>query len=218
MRILPAFAAWVAACLLPLSLGHADPPPADPKSSPSSPSENDDLLAMTPGIVCRSINGYEDYEVLPNAALTSEEKLLVYFRPHRYAVDRSGDGYHIHLTQMGQVRKRGEKAVLLRKEKMLEYEWKGTKPPGPLYLRNTVALKGLKPGEYEFDITLRDKFSKDPAVTQTVQFRIIPLAQPDSGEDANASQPQSSPRETKKKARRVSPSRLKSTPRRSSKS
>ena len=36
---------------------------------------------MTPGIVCRSIDGYEDYELLPEAAQTSEEKLLVYFRP-----------------------------------------------------------------------------------------------------------------------------------------
>jgi len=176
-----------------------------PPTSNAEPSESD-RLSMSPGVVCRDIVGYEDYEPLPNAALTSDEKLLIYFRPHRYAVDRSGDTYHIHLTQEGQVRRRGEKAVIYRKEKLLDYEWKGTKPPGPVYLRNTIAIKGLKPGDYDFDITLRDKFSKDPAVTQTVQFRVVLPAQTATSAKTEPEPTHPSPKK-KEKARRVAPSR-----------
>ena len=41
--------------------------------------DRDTGLAMEPGIVCKSIDGYEIYAPLPGAAQTSDEKLLVYF-------------------------------------------------------------------------------------------------------------------------------------------
>ena len=177
---------------------HAGPPLSDPEVA------RDDLLSMSPGIVCREIEGYEKYEEMPDSALTSDEKLLIYYRPHRYAVDRGGDSYHIHLSQEGQLRKKGEKAILFRKDKLVDYEWKGTKTPGPLYLKNTIAIKGLKPGDYEFDITLHDKLSKDPAATQTVSFKIIPAVMPDQKAEEK---PDAGSRVSKKQARRVAPPR-----------
>ena len=124
------------------------------------PDEPDELppnlprLAMTKGVVCKSIAGHEDYEVLPGAELTAEEKLLVYYRPLNYRIVRRGKNYSAHLMQDGQVRRKGEKKVLLRKKNLLDYAPKQAEPLQEIYLRNTFSLKGLAPGEYEYDIIL----------------------------------------------------------------
>ena len=106
---------------------------------------------MTPGIVCRSINGYEDYEVLPKAAQTSDEKLLVYFRPLGFQTELVDGAYQAHLVPDFQIRKRGEKAVLLQKLKMYEYKPKSEQPPRYLYMKNAISLKGLPPGRLRPD-------------------------------------------------------------------
>ena len=87
---------------------------------------------MTPAVACRSIDGYEQYEILPGAALTAEEKLLVYYRPLDYKTVQKDDFFKAHLTQDGQVRRRGEKTVLLRKKSLLDYEPKSRNPLGPI--------------------------------------------------------------------------------------
>ena len=129
---------------------------------------------MTKAVACKSIEGYEDYELLPRGELTAEEKLLVYYRPLNYKIVRQGKDYMAHLTQDGQVRRKGEKTVLLRKKNLLDYEAKKAEPLGEIYLRNSFALKGLAPGDYEYDIILRDENNPGPPVTQSVKFRVIP--------------------------------------------
>ena len=101
---------------------------------------------MTQPVACRSIDGYEQFERLPGAALTSEEKLQVYFRPVNYKVVHEDDLYKIHFSQDGQIRRKGEKPVLRRKKNILDYESKTPHPLGWLFLRNSVPLKGLAPG------------------------------------------------------------------------
>lgn len=131
-------------------------------------------LRMTAGVVCRSIAGYEDYEPLPEAAQTAEEKLLIYFRPSGHRIERVDDLYQAHLVPDFQIRKRGEKAVLRQKLKYFEYEPKAAEPPRYIYMKNVIALKGLSPGEYELTIILHDEIAKGPPATQVVKFRIIP--------------------------------------------
>jgi hypothetical protein len=131
---------------------------------------------MTPAVACKTIDGYESYDPVPDSALTSDEKLLVYYRPLGYRVERAGPLYKSHLTQDGRIRRRGSPAVLLSKPKLLDYKPESEYPPGPIYLRNTVSLKGLKPGEYDFDIILRDELAKAPPATQTLKFRVVPAA------------------------------------------
>jgi hypothetical protein len=140
--------------------------------------ETGQKLKMTKAVACLSIDGYEQYEVLPKASLTSDEKLLVYYRPLNYKVTNQGAEYLVHFTQDGQIRRAGEKTVLRRKKNLLDYEAKTRETPGPVFLRNSVSLKGLPPGEYEFDIILRDEISHGPAVTQSLKFRVIPALQP----------------------------------------
>jgi len=131
-------------------------------------------LRMSKAVVCTSIDGYASYKKLPGAALTSDEKLLVYYEPINYKTAFVDDGYQAHFTQDGQIRKRGEKTILREKLKLLDCTAKGELPPENLFLRNTVSLKGLTPGEYDFTIILHDEIAKGPPVTQVVRFRIVP--------------------------------------------
>jgi len=129
---------------------------------------------MSTAVVCKSIDGFESYKKLPGAELTSDEKLLIYYRPLGFKTAMVDGRYHVHFVQDGQIRKRGEKKVLREKLKMLDSSDKSEFPPQTLFLRNTVSLKGLAPGEYDFTIILHDEISKGPAVSQVVRFRIVP--------------------------------------------
>jgi hypothetical protein len=136
-------------------------------------------LWMTKAVVCESIDGYEDYEPLPGAALTSDEKLLVYFRPLGFKSAHVGESYQAHLTQDGEIHRRGEKTILRKKSKLIDYT--SDKYPQPvfnLYLRDTISLRGLKPGDYDLIIILHDEVAKGATATQVVKFRVIPAADP----------------------------------------
>jgi hypothetical protein len=142
---------------------------------PAAPSDSGVELTLTPAVVCASIDGYENYEPLPGGALTSEEKLLLYYRPFNYRVKREGPNDHIHLVQDGQIRRRGEKLVLVAKVKMIDFDLKAAHPIGQVYVKSAVGLKNLKPGEYEFDIILHDELATGtPVARQAVPFRIVP--------------------------------------------
>jgi hypothetical protein len=161
-----------------------EPPAGSPAQAPKPTRSRPDAtssgkvgpaLGMTAPVACLSIDGLNEYVTLPGGALSSDEKLLVYYEPLRYRIDRAGSTNHIHLVQDGQIRRRGEKTVLLAKPGMLDYDWKSPKPPTPVYMRNTVSLKGLKPGEYEFDVILHDQLAPDtPVARQSLSFRIVP--------------------------------------------
>ncbi len=159
----------------------AQEPPAVKKEYRSKPTARPIRLHMSPAVVCRSIDGYERYEKLRGAALTAEEKLLVYYRPLDYKTVQKDDVFTAHLTQDGQIRRKGEKTVLLRKLSLLEYEPRSPNPLDPIYLRNTFSLKGLAPGEYEYDIILRDEYEPGPPAIQSVRFRVIAPVLPRPG-------------------------------------
>lgn len=150
----------------------AQEPPKDETAEPP--------LSIEKPVVCRSIEGFEDYEELPGAEQTSDEKLLVYLRPKGYKIVPKGDRFAARFTQDGQVRARGKKKVLLRKAKLLDYEAVAARPPREVYFSNTFSLKGLPPGEYEYDMILRDENAEGEAATTTasVPFRIVPARLP----------------------------------------
>lgn len=133
-------------------------------------------LDMTPAVVCRSVRGYEDYESLPGATLTKDEKLVVYYRPLGFENVREGGAYRVHLTQDGQIRRRDSKVVLYRKERLLDYDTKADRPIEGCYIKCVVSLKGLAPGDYSFDITLHDEGGKGPPARQTLKFKVVPAA------------------------------------------
>src|SRR3954447_414371 len=140
-------------------------------------------LSIAGAVACRTIDGYEQYKLLRGPQLTSEEKLLVYYRPLNYKVVSRGDEYIAHFTQDGQIRRKGEKEVLLRKKNMMDYEAKNTMPPDQVFIKNSFSLKGLAPGEYEYDIILRDENEPGSTVTQSVKFRVIAPVMPKAAKE-----------------------------------
>jgi hypothetical protein len=143
-------------------------------------------LSVTRPILCKEIRGYEDFDERSDDALAKDEKLLVYFRPLHYEEKTLGTHRQIHFTQEGKIRKRGQKNAAWAKKELLEFK-KIFQPPASVYLENTVSLKDLKPGDYEYEIKLTDKVGGQ-TVTRSVDFRIIELkpnnvAEPKSRKD-----------------------------------
>ncbi len=135
-------------------------------------------LEMEPGIVCKTIDGYENYEPLPDASQTADEKLLVYFRPSGFQVEKVEKGYQAHLTVDGEIRKRGAKPKLREKKKLIEFKPVYPNPPSFVYVKQAVSLKGLAPGEYDLTIILHDELGKGATATQVVRFKVIPPLDP----------------------------------------
>ncbi len=135
-------------------------------------------LAMEPGIVCKSIDGYENYEPLPDAAQTADEKLLVYFLPTGFQVEKVEKGYQPHLTVDGEIRKRGTKPILRQKKKLIDFKPVYATPPDWIYVKQAVSLKGLAPGDYDLTIILHDELGKGATATQVVKFKVIPPLDP----------------------------------------
>jgi hypothetical protein len=183
--ILPIF--WLALSFLldPAAVCGQTATPPDQRPPAQLPAERKGSLRMTPGVVCRSIAGYEDYHVLPKAAQTSDEKLMVYFRPLGYQTELVDGAYQVHLVPDFQIRKRGDKAVLLQKMRMFEYKARSEQPLHHLYMKNVISLKGLVPGDYDLTLTLHDEISKGPPATQVVRFRVIPVSDPEKGDKAS---------------------------------
>jgi|SRR5271157_572603 len=176
------FSMWSLVMVVP-DLG-AQETPARQQDDRSETTAKPIRLRMTPAVACRAIDGYERYERLRGAALTAEEKLLVYYRPLEYKTVQKDDVFTAHLTQDGQVRRKGEKTVLRRKKSLLDYEPESPNPLGPIYLRNSFSLKGLAPGEYEYDIILRDENEPGPPAIQSLKFRIVAPVLPKPSKEA----------------------------------
>ena len=154
-------------------------------------------LEMSRAVACKKIEGYEKYVVLPDASLTSEDKLQVYYRPLEYKVEpvakpKPGYRYRAKFSQDGRIRKKGEKAVLMKKDKILEYDATFEDPTERVYLTNSVGLKGLPPGEYEYEIILRDELVEGASASQTVAFTIVPVAKVDPPKDKEPDGPEGS--------------------------
>jgi hypothetical protein len=128
-------------------------------------------LHLTKPILCKEIRGYEDYDKRLGDAFTKDEKLLVYYRPLDYEEKRLGTRKQVHFTQEIKIRKRGQKNAAWAKKDELEYK-KLFQPPASVYLENTVSLKDMKPGEYEYEIVLTDKIGGETA-TRTFPFKVV---------------------------------------------
>ena len=139
-------------------------------------------LSMTPAVACKSIVGYEQYVALPEAVLSKDDKLLIYYCPLGFAIVPVGPKYQAHFVQDVRVRKRGEKTVVWSRDKLVDQKFEGVEPPSVLYLFNRISLKGLTPGDYDLDIILHDVHSKGATAEQTFRFKVKPTAAPPSTE------------------------------------
>ena len=138
--------------LVPATVRRPDRAAVDDDDPHEDARRTKDSLRMTPGIVCRSIDGYEDYKILPKAAQTSDEKLLVYFRPLGFQTELVDGAYQAHLVPDFQIRKRGEKAVLLQKLKMYEYKPRSEQTAASSLHEKRDLAQGACPGRLRPDL------------------------------------------------------------------
>lgn len=138
-------------------------------------------LAMSAGEVCSAIRGYRDFDARPEPELTRDEKLQIYCEPTGFATGMRPDGTTgVHLVMDAKIRRKGRKEVLWSKDATVDYESEGSSPPAVVYLASTFAVRGLKPGDYQADLVLRDKHDPAARAEQTVDFRIVAPAPPAS--------------------------------------
>jgi hypothetical protein len=140
--------------------------------------EDDGSFGFSKPIACKEVRGYEDYDPLPGAALTHDEKLIIYYLPRHFKTERKGKKYRVHFTQQGRIRRRGQKAVIWSLPKTLEYKDESDGPPRSIFLTNKLALKALPPGDYEYEIVLNDAVGGSTAATRTLPFTILPSPDP----------------------------------------
>ncbi len=146
-------------------------------------------LDMSKAVACRKINGFEDFEPLDEPKVTTEDKLLVYYRPLHYVMkEHKEGGYVAHFKQDVKVRKRGEKKVLWVKDNLLDFEARNPTQPVRIYLTNSISVKGFPPGEYDMDIVLRDALKPGTSATQTMRFQVV--APPPLPKDDSAAEPE----------------------------
>jgi hypothetical protein len=140
----------------------------------SSRKTSDTDLSMEPGIVCKSIDGYDSYEPLPGAAQTADEKLLIYIRADGFKTEKAKGAYEGHLGADFEIRRRDAKAILLQKKKILDYKPRGSQGRFRVFLKGAISLKGLNPGDYDLTIILHDENDKGSSTSQVIKFKVIP--------------------------------------------
>ena len=152
-------------------------------------------MSMETAVVCKVIRGYGDFDPLPDASLTRDEKLLVYSEPTGYTIqpDKDKKGFKAHLTSDGRVRKKGRKEILFERKTLLDFTFNHPTPHMVICLRTNVAIKSLGPGEYELDLIVKDALAVDRSTTRTVAFTVLPNKSSDS-------KPETRPDESEKKA------------------
>jgi hypothetical protein len=165
--------------ILAVGLG-ANPGEVAAQPRPSKPGR----LDMTEPVACESITGYSQYVPLEEAAVTKDDKLLIYYEPRNYAIKRVGAKYQIHLTQDVRIRRRGQKPVLWSKDKLFEFQKETEGPPSPICMMNKIAVKQLAPGEYDLDVILHDLAGNSPPAQQTLRFRVKPSAPSPAGKES----------------------------------
>ena len=149
-------------------------PPEKTASPDQADEDNDDgTFAISPPIICSHIAGYEDYDERPNTTLTKDEKLLLYFRPRHFKTEKVGKKYQAWFSEDLRIRRKGQKTPIYSKDKFAEYKQTDNDPPQFLFLRNTISLKPLKPGEYELDVILHDQVGKSAPAKRTFSFKIV---------------------------------------------
>ena len=135
-------------------------------------------LAMSPAVACLRVDGLDQYTPLPDATLTNADKLKVYFRPLHYKVDTdptNKNPYRAKFVEDGRIRRKGDKTLVAKEDKLLEYETRFAQTDWKIYLVNTIGLEKLTPGDYELDIILHDAIDGEATAQQTLAFRIIPI-------------------------------------------
>jgi hypothetical protein len=150
-------------------------------SAGAQDSEPTPTLAISEPIVCSEIRGFGDFDRLEPPVLSADQKLQTYLQPTGHTInhDSKTDLHSAHLVVDVVLRRKGQKTPIARKDKILDYKPRASSPPTNLYLGTTLSLKGLRPGDYELDLLVKDQLAPanpKPSASRTVAFKIKPTS------------------------------------------
>jgi hypothetical protein len=151
--------------------------------------EEKPVLRMTKPVVCRKVHGFANFEPIDDPKFTVDDKVTIYYEPGGYTIEPTKTGFRALLIQDGRLRKKGSKDAVWKKDKMFEYEAVSKNRPYQVYLKTDLGLKGLAPGDYELDMTLRDGLAKDVSLMKTVGFTVVPLPEADEVKEKSPTVP-----------------------------
>ena len=144
---------------------------------------------MSKAVACKKVEGFEKF-IAPARRRPHQRGQAHRLLPAAPLQGRAGQEaeaghrYRAKFSQDGRIRRKGEKTVLMKKDQLLEYEPFFETPTERIYLVNTIGLKGLPPGDYEFDIILHDGLDEGSTSTQSVPFTIIPTPKVDAAPES----------------------------------
>ncbi|MDX2037474.1 MAG: hypothetical protein SFX72_12550 [Isosphaeraceae bacterium] len=160
-------------------------------------------FSISEPVFCKEVRGYRDFDRLEPARYTRDDKITIYCEPrgHEIRPVKDGKGYRAHVVTSGKVRKKGRKEVIFEKKELLDYDVTADFPPRAIYLQTILAIKNLRPGDYEFDLTVEDLLDDRRAAKRTVGFTVVasrdvtdPEAKPDAPEPPKPPTPPAPPR------------------------
>lgn len=129
-------------------------------------------LELAEPIACSRIDGFDDYDALDVAVTKRSQKLLVYLRPSGVTYREAGGEYEVHLVLDVNLRRKGQKKILLGRKKVIDYETLCEQSGKPIYLGVSLGVKEFPPGEYEADLIVHDRLGESKPALRTLAFRI----------------------------------------------
>ena len=102
----------------------------------------------------------------------------MYLRPHGFQTEKVDGKVVGHLTADGELRSAVKRTCFAKKRRCSTTSPCAIGHPELVYLRSSVSLKGLSPGDYELTIILHDVLAKGATTSQAVKFKVIPPKDP----------------------------------------
>src|SRR5690242_18095963 len=84
-------------------------------AGPAAAGDEPDSLRISKPVVCSKVHGFASFEPLPDATLTADDKLTIYYEPSGYTIAPTKDGFRAVFAQDGRIRRKGGKDVLWKK-------------------------------------------------------------------------------------------------------
>ncbi len=173
---------WLLLSILGLLMATAPTATAGWWSESQEAEESGSRPDLTDPILCETIRRFRDFDKREEPLFVVGEKLQIYIEPFNYFIvrDQETKRYRAHLTIDLKLRIKGQESVYRSLNRVVDYETTTENPPTPLYLGAGVVLEGLRPGDFEVELILRDEIAPEkPTASRKIPITIESRSQRD---------------------------------------
>lgn len=116
------------------------------------------------------VTAFRDYQARPEAAFVAGDTVTIYLEPRGYGFVSADGWYRAAFATALEIRTPGG-LILGQSDDFGTIVWTGRYPSREILLTVSVTLPDLKPGDYEFELTLSDE-ATDKSETVVLPFAI----------------------------------------------